>query len=253
MFCIYKINESLKFTKERKEVMESENKKEVLQNNDVAENNTLEVNNEKNDKIENRCPNCQALLGDGQAFCSECGTQIKRTCQRCGAELKEGQDFCTNCGQKVDVAVHNDSNQAINQFNTNVAERKNKGKIISIVIGVFLIIVIVAVILFIKSGNNINFEEKFADIRNEYWCEIATDNSYMKIDTNPFDIDDYFEADAWDAIEEVNTELGFSEALMTKMGETRSVDGRQEDENDKFRVSWTYHPDNGLEVIYEKK
>ena len=37
------------------------------------------------------------------------------------------------------------------------------------------------------------------------------------------------------------------------MGETRSMDGRQSDENDKYKVTWTYHPDKGLEVMYEKK
>ncbi len=29
--------------------------------------------------------------------------------------------------------------------------------------------------------------------------------------------------------------------------------GQQSEENKKFRVSWTYHPDRGLEVLYEKK
>ena len=96
-------------------------------------------------------------------------------------------------------------------------------------------------------------EKKFADIADESWCDIASDGSYMKLDTNPYDIDDSFNSDAWNKIEEVNTALGFSEALMGKMGETRSMDGRQSDENNKFKVTWTYHPDKGLEVMYEKK
>ena len=29
--------------------------------------------------------------------------------------------------------------------------------------------------------------------------------------------------------------------------------GRQSEENEKYRVKWSYHPDDGLEVTYEKK
>ncbi|MBE7031958.1 MAG: hypothetical protein E7401_03230 [Ruminococcaceae bacterium] len=56
-----------------------------------------------------------------------------------------------------------------------------------------------------------------------------------------------------DGIFKMNLKLGFSEALKNKMSTTRAIDGTQNDENDKFKVSWTYHPDNGLQVIYEKK
>lgn len=34
---------------------------------------------------------------------------------------------------------------------------------------------------------------------------------------------------------------------------TRAIDGAQTDENEHFKVTWTYHPDEGLNVIYEKK
>lgn len=36
------------------------------------------------------------------------------------------------------------------------------------------------------------------------------------------------------------------------MLETSARMGRQREENDKYRVTWTYHPDEGLEVTYEK-
>ena len=37
------------------------------------------------------------------------------------------------------------------------------------------------------------------------------------------------------------------------MMKTTALMGRQSAETDKYKVSWTYHPDNGLEVTYEKK
>ena len=56
-----------------------------------------------------------------------------------------------------------------------------------------------------------------------------------------------------EAIQYVNKELGFGKELYTQMMETTPQMGSQSVENNKYRVSWTYHPDNGLEVKYEKK
>lgn len=55
------------------------------------------------------------------------------------------------------------------------------------------------------------------------------------------------------AVQCMNQELGFGTSLTSKMSMTRAIDGMQTDENDKVKVSWTYHPDSGLRVIYEKK
>ena len=93
----------------------------------------------------------------------------------------------------------------------------------------------------------------------------ASDGSYLKIDTNPYDKDiedmTYVQAymfydiqsDSLDGIKFVNKKLGFTDAVYSKMLETTALMGRQTDENSKYRVSWTYHPDKGLEVMYEKR
>ena len=57
---------------------------------------------------------------------------------------------------------------------------------------------------------------------------------------------------ALEAIKYVNKELGFNGSLYNRMLETNAIMGRQSEENDKYRVTWTYHPDEGLEVTYEK-
>ncbi len=46
--------------------------------------------------------------------------------------------------------------------------------------------------------------------------------------------------------------LGVSEAVMQKMQSTRALDGRQEGSWPGYEASWTYHPDNGLDVIVTK-
>lgn len=53
-------------------------------------------------------------------------------------------------------------------------------------------------------------------------------------------------------IQDINKALELPDSLETKMGQTRSIDGRQTEEYDNVTVSWTYHPDKGLEVLYEK-
>lgn len=58
---------------------------------------------------------------------------------------------------------------------------------------------------------------------------------------------------ALEAIKYANEALGFNGSVYSQMMNTNALMGRQSAENDKYRVSWTYHPDDGLEVTYEKK
>ena len=106
------------------------------------------------------------------------------------------------------------------------------------------------------------FDVLYADIADEEWCTVASDGSYIKIDTNPNNTEkddftwsyyeDYF-IPADEKIAEINKDLGFSEALYEKMNSTTWSQGVQTESNDEYTVSWTYHPDKGLEVMYEAK
>lgn len=46
-------------------------------------------------------------------------------------------------------------------------------------------------------------------------------------------------------------ELDVPDSVTSKVEATTSMDGRQADSWDGFDLSWTYHPDNGLEIIIE--
>jgi hypothetical protein len=41
--------------------------------------------------------------------------------------------------------------------------------------------------------------------------------------------------------------------VVTTMDETRALDGIQREEYGNFKISWTYHPDNGLDVVITEK
>lgn len=214
------------------------------------------------------CSKCGAELQEGQDFCPKCGTPKgmaeKRICSKCGAEMQEGQDFCHKCGQKADLQNNTGVNSAISQFNSvDTKDNSNKKKtplIIGIIAGVAVLTVILIVVLIV--GGKKDFNKMYGDLASNSWCTIPADGSYMKLDTNPEDKDnddltrsDYlsFMRPANEAIERINKELGFSDALMEKMNNTTALQGKQTDSNDKYIVSWTYHPDRGLEVMYEFK
>lgn len=95
--------------------------------------------------------------------------------------------------------------------------------------------------------------DMFSNYSSLIGATLASDGSYLELDTNPYDFDDFSMASILSRIEEANTKLGFSDALYRKMINTSALQGRQHDENDIVTVEWTYHPDNGLEVIYTAK
>ncbi len=80
---------------------------------------------------------------------------------------------------------------------------------------------------------------------------LASDGSYIEIDTNVYDLDDYSRMSTLTKIEDLNEALGLPDSVYQKMLSTRALDGRQTHYADGFTVSWTYHPDDGLEVLYE--
>lgn len=94
-------------------------------------------------------------------------------------------------------------------------------------------------------------------IYNEYctstFATMASDGSYLSVDTNPSDKDDYTDYEAYLAIMSINEALELPESVLNKMNQTRSMDGIQSYSTDDLEITWTYHPDKGLEVNYSLK
>ena len=122
-------------------------------------------------------------------------------------------------------------------------------------------IAIIAVLLLIPSKFE-RVKSKCVDIAGM----VSGSGDYFTIDTYPSeaygkDLDPTLKAlllqgkdeSALEAIRYANEALGFNGSVYSKMLETSALMGRQSAETDKYEVSWTYHPDDGLEVTYEKK
>lgn len=52
-------------------------------------------------------------------------------------------------------------------------------------------------------------------------------------------------------LDEFLEELGFSPAVSSRTARTRALDGTQRAQGDNVNATWTYHPDSGLQVVFE--
>lgn len=85
-----------------------------------------------------------------------------------------------------------------------------------------------------------------------FYCTLAQDESYIEIDTNPNDEEYYLKDDEGaEYVVKANKALGLPDAVTIKMSQTRALDGRQMETYEDITISWTYHPDHGLDVLYE--
>ena len=170
-------------------------------------------------------------------------------CRKCGTPIPEGQPFCGQCGTPVSRET--------------ATATPTAGLPKGLLIGVAAVVVVAAVgIALFASGvlgpkakpepEPFDFAEEFSDYEGKSWCTFGDDGSYMAIDTNPYDISDYIDPDAYQAIQDTNDKLGFPDSTTENMNHTRALDGTQTDEIDGFEVRWRYHPDSGMEVTYER-
>ena len=140
------------------------------------------------------------------------------------------------------------------------APKKQLSKKTLIILGAALLAVIVLAFALL-------YKPKFVRVKNEavqIAGMVSSGKNYFTIDTYP-DVYENMDStlrslllpgaqeNALEAIKYANEELGFSGAVYSQMMKTNALMGRQTAENSKYKVSWTYHPDDGLEVTYEKK
>ena len=104
-----------------------------------------------------------------------------------------------------------------------------------------------------KSGPD--FKSVFDKYCSSTYASVGSDGSYLSIDTNPYDIDEYVASGSIQALRDVNDALGLPDYILDDMGSTTALMGRQSEDFPDLgiTVSWSYHPDSGLEVTYKAK
>lgn len=105
---------------------------------------------------------------------------------------------------------------------------------------------------FYKEGTAPDFK-LFYDLYGDLTVSVAEDDSYMTIDNNPLNLKGgsiIYNELGLNHVKLTNKALGLPDWLYQEMGNTRAIDGRQKESFDDVTVTWSYHPNQGLEVIY---
>ena len=181
------------------------------------------------------------------------------SCPECGKEISDKAAACPNCGCPVEAAqsVREVSEQetALHRIEDQerVAKRKKALVIGGVVLFFAILFAVAAVSGVVSRSPKHDLNNLTGIIKGGDTCVIAEDGKSMKVDTNPDNIDGKSYGSVLVDIESINEQLDLPSSLIDKMMGTRALDGRQEETHGKVTVSWTYHPDNGLEVLYELK
>lgn len=162
-----------------------------------------------------------------------------------------------------DTKANDESQETTTTENTSTPKASIGKKKKLIIGGAVLLIAIVLIALFTRESF---FDRAVSEMLDEYPFADnarASDGSWLRIDTDPYD-GDYSsplaqrlypqqQNNSLSGIRFMNEKCGFPDSVYEKMMNTSAIMGQQQEENKKFRVSWTYHPNRGLEVMYEKK
>ena len=217
------------------------------------------------------CGKCGAPLMEGSEFCSKCGQKVGvMVSQNVSSAINQ---FNANIKQEVPKKGNICSLLALifgiigfipllnilflppaiilAIIGFCISKNRKKGVTIASVIVVVVSLFVSLLWMFPGLFASKNFNTMYSSIKYETWCEIASDGSWMKIDTNPYDIEDSNNSEAVLKIKSINSDLGFSSYVYEEMLETRALDGRQSESNSKYSISWSYHPDKGMEVLYK--
>lgn len=107
----------------------------------------------------------------------------------------------------------------------------------------------------VKVNTKIDFKALYEALDEDikYGWSVGSDGSYLSADTNVYNLDDYGSESIWASIKEMNKTLSLPASLTEDMNQTTWSMGRQ---TQKFtsvgvEVTWTFHPDKGMEVTYK--
>lgn len=199
-------------------------------------------------------------------------------CIFCGAEITENAKYCAICGREQLIQKNSApeqkpvmSEQTTDANNTQSApyintpgafgtgapsvaqSHKKLSTKVKAIIGAAAGTVIVLLIVILALTSDSKLESVYDKYCNPMWASITEDGTTLTIDTNPYDIEDEISFEAISAIEAINKDLGLGDGVFEKMKTTRAMDGMQSITKKGYIVTWIYHPEKGLEVIYEKE
>ena len=170
-------------------------------------------------------------------------------CRNCGQALAAGDAFCPKCGTPCGVAGATPQPAAapVNAAAAQPAKAKKK-KTLAIIVAI-----VIGVVAVNAKPKGPDFQALYDEYCSSPWAKVANDGSHLAIDSNPSDRkadSNIYISEVDQAGKDINKVLGFDESLYERMSRTNALAGMQSETGNGVRVSWDYHPKNGLEVTY---
>ncbi len=136
---------------------------------------------------------------------------------------------------------------------------KRKPRTVIIISAIALVIVAIAVVagVMLKTSADKQALEEFRSgqfSKAALGCQVPVDTFQVMDDSNAIDFTRASKLDGAN-IDEVYCfldKLNAPESLESKIGQTRALDGTQTASWGEFEASWTYHPDDGLNLLVER-
>lgn len=167
-------------------------------------------------------------------------------CPECKKQVSDQAKSCPHCGMRLKAKK---------------SEKEKSGRGVAIMVTTFTLI-LAAFVLFWVFGRDM-VGKNLSNAYNEYCkgktssttfsCKLSDGGKSLSVDTNPQDKDNWSSLGGSQAVRNINKYMGFPEALNEMIGDTSSLDGRITKEYKGYEITWKYHPDTGLEIIYTKK
>lgn len=171
-------------------------------------------------------------------------------CTNCGSETTGA--FCTSCGTKVSDtsasgAVETGGAVAEPTESPMAAEKSTKKKLTFLFLGVGLV-AIVAIAAFSAAANKSPFPAALKA------CEITAEDPFFSLGDGDksLSIDGDGDSDLGAPTSDIGcvlAELNVSDAVLEQMSNTSALMGVVSGSWDKITAEWTYHPDNGFDII----
>lgn len=183
-------------------------------------------------------------------------------CSECGKEISDKASACPHCGCPVATPPvlsqeEQDRQEQTARLQAEERQAAKKKQITALVVAILAILVCAVVVVFFvmsKSPKHNFHNLKYLQyIEDNDGCKLSEDGKTMVLDSNPDDVEGYDNSAILGSIKVFNEQLGIPDSVLEKMYATRALDGRQTETYGRITISWTYHPNSGLEVIYEIK
>lgn len=124
-----------------------------------------------------------------------------KECPDCGQKLNKNEKFCPKRGKAVQP-IKDTNNQKISFSLT----KKNL-----IVIGIVIIVIIILILIvpsLSKQVNKPDFKKAYENVcEEESYCDLSSDGTYLEVNTNPYNRDDYYNYTAANIPKRINEEL----------------------------------------------